>query len=144
MTSPANCTVQLVALANHSMDANVTVGGGVSGTLTAPALLENGARINPFLLLPAQVAGVTTLTFSGNNTAAPIVGEAFAGVPFELTVSVLFTPDAPGVPMPIKLQEQHRTLFPLNQPITEESGRLIAEWGHAPHGCRLTLTEMST
>lgn len=49
-------------------------------------------------------------------------------VPFELTVSLLLTPDAPGVPKPIKLQEQHRALFPLNKAITEESGRLIAEW----------------
>lgn len=49
-------------------------------------------------------------------------------VPFELTVSVLLTPDKPGVPHPIKLQEQHRALFPLDKPITEESGRLIAQW----------------
>src|SRR5487761_2533304 len=49
-------------------------------------------------------------------------------LPFELTVSLLLTPDAPGVPKPIKLQEQHRPLFPLDKPITEESGRKIAEW----------------
>lgn len=49
-------------------------------------------------------------------------------VPFELTVSLLFTADAPGIPKPIKLQEQHRSLFPLDKPITEESGRLIAVW----------------
>lgn len=56
-------------------------------------------------------------------------------VPFELTVSLLLTPDAPGVPHPVKLQEQHRALFPLDQKITEESGRRIAEWaagGTAP------------
>jgi hypothetical protein len=49
-------------------------------------------------------------------------------VPFELTVSLLLTPDHPGIPKPIKLQEQHRTLFPLDSPITEDSGRRIAEW----------------
>lgn len=49
-------------------------------------------------------------------------------LPFELTVSFLLTADHPGVPKPIKLQEQHKPLFPLNQPITEESGRLIAAW----------------
>lgn len=49
-------------------------------------------------------------------------------LPFELTASFLLTADAPGVPKPIKLQEQHRSLFPLDKPITEESGRLIAEW----------------
>lgn len=49
-------------------------------------------------------------------------------VPFELTVSLLLTPNHPGVPKPIKLQSQHRDLFPLDAPITEESGRRIAEW----------------
>lgn len=49
-------------------------------------------------------------------------------VPFELTVSLLLTPDKPGVPHPIKLQEQHRKLFPLDRPITEESGKGIALW----------------
>lgn len=49
-------------------------------------------------------------------------------VPFELTVSLMLIPDHPGVPHPIKLQQQHRALFPLDKPITEESGRRIAEW----------------
>lgn len=49
-------------------------------------------------------------------------------LPFELTASFLLTADAPGIPRPIKLQEQHRALFPLDKPITEESGRRIAEW----------------
>jgi hypothetical protein len=49
-------------------------------------------------------------------------------LPYELTASFLFTPDAPGVPKPIKLQEQHRALFPLDRPIDEESGRAIAAW----------------
>lgn len=55
-------------------------------------------------------------------------------LPFELTASFLFTEDAPGVPKPIKLQEQHRPFFPLDKPITRESGRLLAEWaaGGAP------------
>ena len=49
-------------------------------------------------------------------------------VPYELTVSLLLTPDRPGIPQPIKLQAQHLALFPLDKPITEESGRLISEW----------------
>ena len=49
-------------------------------------------------------------------------------VPFELTASLLLTADAPGVPKPIKLQEQHRALFPMGKEITEESGRRIAAW----------------
>jgi len=49
-------------------------------------------------------------------------------VPFELTASFLLTADAPGIPKPIKLQEQHRALFPLDRPIDEAAGRRIAEW----------------
>jgi hypothetical protein len=49
-------------------------------------------------------------------------------LPFELTASFLLTPDAPGFPKPIKLQEDHRALFPLDKPLNEESGRRIAEW----------------
>jgi hypothetical protein len=49
-------------------------------------------------------------------------------LPFELTTSFLLTADKPGIPHPIKLQEQHRALFPLDKPINEESGRRIAEW----------------
>lgn len=49
-------------------------------------------------------------------------------LPFEATCSFLLTADKPGLPHPIKLQEQHRPLFPLDKPITEESGRLIAQW----------------
>ena len=49
-------------------------------------------------------------------------------LPYELTASFLLTPDAPGMPKPLKLQEQHRPFFPLNEPITEESGRRLAEW----------------
>lgn len=49
-------------------------------------------------------------------------------LPFELTTSFLMTASKPGIPQPIKLQQQHRALFPLDKPITEESGRLVAEW----------------
>lgn len=51
-------------------------------------------------------------------------------LPYELTASFLFRSTAPGIPRPIKLQEQHKPLFPLDKPITEESGRLISEWAH--------------
>lgn len=49
-------------------------------------------------------------------------------LPYELTVSFLLTPDKPGMPQPLKLQEQHKSLFPLNKPINEESGKMVAEW----------------
>ena len=47
---------------------------------------------------------------------------------YELTASFLLTPDAPGVPKPIKPQNQHRPFFPLDTPITEKVGELLAAW----------------
>lgn len=49
-------------------------------------------------------------------------------LPYELTASFLLMASKPGVPLPIKLQEQHRALFPLDVPITEESGKRLSEW----------------
>lgn len=59
-------------------------------------------------------------------------------LPYELTASFLLTADAPGVPKPIKLQEQHKALFPTDRAITEESGRRIAEWARG--GVKLVPT----
>lgn len=47
---------------------------------------------------------------------------------FEMTASFMLTPDAPGIPKPIKLPEMLKSMFPLDQPISEESGRRIAHW----------------
>lgn len=49
-------------------------------------------------------------------------------LPFELTVSFLLTADKPGIPHPIKLQEQHKALFPSGKFIDEDAGKRIAEW----------------
>lgn len=49
-------------------------------------------------------------------------------LPYELTISLLLTAEAPGVPKPIKLQEQHRAFLPLDKPITEEAGVALAAW----------------
>ena len=49
-------------------------------------------------------------------------------LPYELTASFLLMASRPGVPLPIKLQEQHKPLFPLDQPITEDSGKRLAAW----------------
>lgn len=55
----------------------------------------------------------------------PICDKSF---PFELTCSFLLLQDRPGVPQPLKLQEQHRPLFPEGRQITEECGRAVAAW----------------
>ena len=48
--------------------------------------------------------------------------------PYELTVSFLMTPDRPGVPQPLKLQEQHRTIFRPDAVIDENAGARLAQW----------------
>lgn len=55
-------------------------------------------------------------------------------LPFEATASFLLMASNPGVPLPIKLQAQHRSLFPSDKPITRDSGKRIAAWaaGGAP------------
>lgn len=49
-------------------------------------------------------------------------------LPFELTLSMLVTPDFPGVPKFIKIQEQFRPFFPEGEPIGEDAGRALAAW----------------
>jgi hypothetical protein len=65
------------------------------------------------------------------------------GLPFELTVSFLMMAAHPGVGLPIKLQEQHKPLFPTGKLIDEECGRRIAQWaagGEAPRAPAPVLT----
>lgn len=83
--SVASQAVRLLALVNHSLDAAVTVGGSIGGTITPAARPSNGILLNPYLLLPAAVAGVTTITLSGTNVGKMIIGEAMAGDPLTLT-----------------------------------------------------------
>ena len=49
-------------------------------------------------------------------------------MPYELTTSFLLLPDKPGIPQPIKLQEQHKVMFPVNKTLGEDSGQAISEW----------------
>lgn len=49
-------------------------------------------------------------------------------LPYELTLSFLLTAAAPGLPKPIKLQEQHRPMVPLDRPVTEDVGVALAAW----------------
>lgn len=49
-------------------------------------------------------------------------------LPYELTLSLLVTPDAPGVPKPIKLQQQHRLIVPLDRPLSEDAGSELGAW----------------
>lgn len=92
----------------------------------------------------AKVDGKTVVrpkqTLTGLDGWVPICEPR---LPYELTLSSLLLPDMPGVPRPIKLQEQHRPLFALDRPITEETGRLLAEWaaGAKPAAAPAAKTE---
>lgn len=64
---------------------------------------------------------------------SPVGAEGYIPVaeknlPYEMTVSFLLTADSPGVPKPIKLEEQHRPFVDLKQTITERTGEQLAEW----------------
>lgn len=64
-------------------------------------------------------------TLTGKDGWVPLCDK---NLPFEATCSFLLLASAPGIPHPIKLQEQHKALFPVGLPITEESGRKLAQW----------------
>ncbi len=49
-------------------------------------------------------------------------------LPFEATCSFLLLASDPGIPQPIKLQEQHKPIFPVGHLIDEEAGKRLAEW----------------
>jgi hypothetical protein len=68
---------------------------------------------------------VPKVSMTGINGWIPVCEK---NLPFELTASFLLTADAPGMPKPIKLQQQHKVMFPLDKPIDEESGRKVAAW----------------
>lgn len=55
-------------------------------------------------------------------------------VMYECTASFLLTADAPGVPRPMKLQEQHRPLVPLDRPLNEQVGSALAAWAAGSAG----------
>jgi hypothetical protein len=58
---------------------------------------------------------------------------------YEMTTLLMLPPNGKGIPdlaaPATKVQEQHKDFFPVGEPITEESGRRLAEWakgGEAP------------
>jgi hypothetical protein len=60
-------------------------------------------------------------------------------VPFEMTCSFLLTPDAPGIPKPIKLQQQHRPFIRLDSPLDENAGARLQEW--AAGGIKVSVSK---
>jgi hypothetical protein len=56
---------------------------------------------------------------------SPICEKRF---PYELITSLVLSPDQPGVPIPLKLQAQHRPFVPLDRPLDERVGEQLAAW----------------
>lgn len=75
-------------------------------------------------------------TLTGTQGWVPICERR---LPFELTASFLFIADRPGFPIPIKLQEQHKKFFPNDKQVSEESGRLMAEWARGANTAKLKV-----
>lgn len=71
----------------------------------------------------AQV--VPKRTLAGHVGWIPVCGKE---LPYELGLSLVVTPDAPGVAKPIKLPEHLKPLVPLDRPLDERVGRSLAEW----------------
>lgn len=61
----------------------------------------------------------------GKSGWVPICEKHF---PFEMTASFMLFDERPGFGVPIKLQEQHRAMFPLDRPIDRHCGEAIARW----------------
>jgi hypothetical protein len=70
-------------------------------------------------------------SLTGLNGWIPICEK---NLPFEMTASFLLMADKPGVPLPIKLQEQHKDIFPSGRIIDESCGARLSAWarGAAP------------
>jgi len=70
----SSAEVGLVTVCNCNASVDATIGGGVSTTVLAGALDEDGVRVNGFALVgPASITGLT-VAFSANPTAV-VLGE---------------------------------------------------------------------
>lgn len=66
-----------------------------------------------------------------NERWEPICEKRFM---YEMTASFVLLPNAPGVGIPLKLQEQHRAAFPEGQLINAQSGWRLADWASGAAG----------
>jgi hypothetical protein len=80
-----------------------------------------------------RIAFVPKRTLPGGSLAGwvPITEK---NVMYECTASFLLAADAPGVPRPMKLQEQHRPMVPLDRPLNEQVGSALAAWAAGSAG----------
>jgi hypothetical protein len=100
----------------------------VSGLLQAKAHLIICFRAEPKIEMVKE-NGKTVIqekhSLTGLNGWCPVSEK---NLPFEATSSFMLMPDKPGIPLPIKLQEQHKQIFPEGQLIDETAGHRLSEW----------------
>lgn len=84
----------------------------------SPKIGRNGKPIMATNVIPAADRPI-------NERWQPICEKRF---PYELTVSLLLLPSQPGVPIPLKLQEQHRAAFPEGQHAGKQAGEVLRQW----------------
>ena len=75
-----------------------------------------------------------------NERWVPICEKRF---PYELTVSLLLVPSAPGEPIYLKVQEQHRPAFPLGKRIDRKAGAFLAAWARGETPGAVTQSQPS-
>lgn len=94
-------------------------------------------RAHLILCLRAEQKVTIARDERGRHTVEPKQGVAgFKGwipicekrLPYELTASFLMVAEQPGVPLPIKLEEQHRSFIPTDRPMDEEAGARLGRW----------------
>jgi hypothetical protein len=90
-TNASTGNVNLVAIVNHNLNANVTLGGSLAGTITAPATQQNGIPLNVFVSI-TLTAGVGSFTIAASNSGTWVIGEVMAGEATSLTLP-LYTSD---------------------------------------------------
>lgn len=71
-------------------------------------------------IVPKEIVGLP-----GLDGWVPI---AEKNMPYEMMLFLLLMADKPGVPIPIKLEEQHKQFVPLNRPLGPETGLALAHW----------------
>lgn len=74
-----------------------------------------------------------------NERWVPICEKRFM---FEMTISLILTPQSPGIPVPIKLQAQHRGAVQLDRYLDEETGRALAAWACGGKPANLPISEL--
>ena len=85
ITGLSSGNVNFVAIINHNLTSAITIGGGVSGSITAPATQQNGIPLNGFVSV-TLAAGVGSITVSGSSSATWVVGEVAYGEATTLTL----------------------------------------------------------